>query len=490
MFVAVEGNLPVNAAPGSQTTYLELSEEGGSAHKYYLVEVAGADVTITYGRIGTSGQVRSSRHATLQKAAAFAEKKIGEKVRKGYQPAVRGVRQARPVSHRPITSQRSTARRAPELWSFATGAAAFGIFVDDRRVMASNENGDVWSLDHQGGVTGRYQLPEGVKCLVADSLWVYAGCDDGRVYDLSGKVPHVAYEVAADVDVYWLDIADGLLGVADARGNLVTVDEEDDFQWRRTASGEAGWMVRCDDRSIFHGHSQGVDRYHSRTGELVWSTRLRGAVLFGWQEADAVFAGMSASVVHRLAKSDGRIEASYPCDAAVFSCATSPNGRYVFAGDDCSSVYCFDSEGHRLWKLGIAHGSAYSMQYHDDRLYLVTTQGHLVCLDVSQAAVELAQDGVVPEPVMKSAPQMAAQVPPQRIELVADVDAGDGIVVECVQEGSRTVVRVVSPGYDHTWRVQFPKNIRTPGARYVVTEVHQAAHGSFYRARGEIRRLR
>lgn len=479
----------MNAVPGSQATYLELSEDGGGAHKYYLVEVADTDVTITYGRIGAAGQVRSSRHPTPQKATAFAEKKIGEKIRKGYQPAVRGVRQARAVSRRPITSQRSTARRAPMLWSFATGTAAFGIFVDDHRVMAGNENGDVWSLDHQGGVTGRYQLPEGVKCLVADSLWVYAGCDDGSVYDLSGKVPHVAYEIAADVDVYWLDIADGVLGVADAKGNLVTVDEEDDFQWRRTASGQGGWMVRCDNQSIFHGHSQGVDRYRSRSGEPVWNTPLRGAVLFGWQEADAVFAGTSASAVHRLAKSDGRIEATYQCDAAVFSCATSPNGRYVFAGDNCSSVYCFDGAGARLWKLGIEHGSAYSMQFHQDRLYLVTTQGHLVCLDVSEAAVELAKDGVLPEPVTKTAPQMAAQVPTQHLEVVTEVDAPGGVVVECVQEGAHTHVRVVSPGYDHTWRVQFPKNIRTPGTRYVVAEVHQAANGRFYRARGEIRRL-
>jgi hypothetical protein len=38
--------------------------------------------------------------------------------------------------------------------------------------------------------------------------------------------------------------------------------------------------------------------------------------------------------------------------------------------------------------------------------------------------------------------------------------------------------------------VQFPKDIRVPGARYVVTEVHTSARGGFYRTRGEIRRLR
>jgi hypothetical protein len=27
------------------------------------------------------------------------------------------------------------------------------------------------------------------ECIVADDGWIYAGCDDGNVYDLSGKVP-------------------------------------------------------------------------------------------------------------------------------------------------------------------------------------------------------------------------------------------------------------------------------------------------------------
>lgn len=64
-----------------------------------------------------------------------------------------------------------------------------------------------------------------------------------------------------------------------------------------------------------------------------------------------------------------------------------------------------------------------------------------------------------------------------------------GVVVECVQSGGSLRVRVVSPGFDPTWRVQFPKDIRRAGARYVVTEIRPSAQGGFYRARGEIKRL-
>src|SRR5690349_17605792 len=64
-------------------TYLELSEEGDGAHKYYEVVVDGCDVTVTYGRIGAKGQTGTTTHATPQKAEADGKKKVAAKLRKG-----------------------------------------------------------------------------------------------------------------------------------------------------------------------------------------------------------------------------------------------------------------------------------------------------------------------------------------------------------------------------------------------------------------------
>ncbi|GAA2230787.1 MULTISPECIES: WGR domain-containing protein [Kitasatospora] len=477
------------AAVDEQVTYLELSEEGSGAHKFYEVRLVGAEVTVTYGRIGDGGQAKATTYPSAEKAAAAAAKKVGEKVRKGYAPAVRGVRQHRAVTRREIVSSRSTARQAPVLWRFRSGAAAFGIFVGEEHAWVGNQAGDVYTLTHDGEVTGRYGLPDGVKCIVADDYWIYAGCDDGRVYDLGGKVPRVAYEIAADVDIYWMDIHDGVLGVSDAQGGITTVDHEDEFQWRRSAPGSSGWMVRCDQDGVFHGHTAGVSRYAARGGERVWHVRTEGAVLFGWQERDEVFAGTGKGWVHRLAKADGAEAARYRCDAAVFSCATSPDGRYVFAGDNHSSVYCFAADGTRLWKLGTGCGSAYSMQYRAGRLYIVTTDGSLACIDASESAVRAAEGGELP----KTADIKATGWEPVRagaaLETVSTVAAGAGVEVECVQEGGRMRVRVLSAGFDPSRRVQFPKDIRVPGARYLVAEVLESASGGFYRARGEIKRL-
>lgn len=485
------------------STYLELSEEGGGSHKFYEVVRAGTEVTVTFGRIGEPGQAKTTTYPDVRTAEAEAAKKIGAKVRKGYAPAVRGVRKRRPVTRREIVSRRSTAEQAPLLWRFRSGAAAFGIFVDDDHVWVGNQAGDVFTLAHDGRVTGRFGLPEGVKCIVADDFWIYAGCDDGRVYDLSGKVPHVAYEIAEDVDIFWLDIHDGVLGVSDARGGVTTVDHEDEFQWRRTGSGTHAWMVRCDDEGVYHGDSHGVAMYGARDGAPRWSAATHGQVLFGWQEPGEVFAGTSRGVVHRLAKADGGERARYRCDAAVFSCATSPDGRYVFAGDNCSSVYCFTADGTRLWKMATGCGSAYSMQYRDERLYLVTTDGSLACIDATETAVRQARAGRLPDTADIKATGWQRVEPAPVVETVAAADAmnavstvhaagagAGGVIVECYQEGARTRVRVLTPGYDPAWHVQFPKDIRVAGARYLVTELHPATRGAFYRTRGDIKRLR
>ncbi|NYE47270.1 outer membrane protein assembly factor BamB [Spinactinospora alkalitolerans] len=472
-----------------QNTYLELSEESGGAHKFYEVVVSGTAVTIRYGRIGETGRSRGASYATAEKARAAAAKKVAEKVRKGYAPAVRGARQRRPVTRRTMVSGRSTARQAPVLWRFRSGGPAFGIFVDEERCWVGNQLGDVYTLSHDGTVTARYGLPDGVKCIVADDFWIYAGCDDGRVYDLGGKIPHVAYEIADDVDIFWLDIHDGVLGVSDAQGRITTIDPEDEFQWARRSTGTDGWMVRCDEGGVYHGHSRGVTMYDARSGDELWSTPT-APVLFGWQEGGEVYAGTGRNTVERIGK-DGAPRSTYRCDSAVFSCATSRDGRYVFAGDNHSSVYCFTREGERLWKLATGCGSAFSMQFLDDRLYIATTDGSLACIDADEAAVRAAERGSVPEPVSVKAPTWEAVTPSAELETVAASAAveGDGVVVECVQDGGRLRVRVVSPGFDPALRVQFPKDIRRPGGRYLVEEVLESGSGGFYRARGEIRRL-
>jgi predicted DNA-binding WGR domain protein/outer membrane protein assembly factor BamB len=465
-------------------TYLELSEDSGSAHKFYEVTVNNTAMTIRYGRIGDPGQSKTTNFPTAEKATAEATKKLNEKRRKGYAEAVAGVRQKRAVTRRSIVSNRSTSQQAPVLWQFGSGASAFGIFVDRDRCWVGNENGQIFSLTPTGEVLQQFKLPDGVKCIVADDNWLYAGCDDGKVYDLNGKVPRVAYEIAPNIDIFWLDIADGILGVADADGNVTTINHEDESQWMKKSKGTNGWMVRCDEIGVYHGHSRGVTMYDWEDGSEIWSKQTSGAVLFGWQEETTVYAGTTESRVHTFSKT-GVAGQVYQCDGAVYSCAAAADGKYVFAGDNYSSIYCFNDKGDRLWKLATGCGSAFSMQFLDDRLYIVTTNGTLACIDASEAAIQSAQAGTVPQVVNIKAPKLDAIIPSTTLESTSDINSG--ILVQCVKEGVQLRIRVVSAGYDPTWNVQFPKELRMEGARYVVDEVKESSRGGFYRVYGDIK---
>jgi outer membrane protein assembly factor BamB len=494
-----------------EITYLELSEAGGSAHKFYEVIVNGAELSIRFGRIGDPGQKQVKTLADAAQASVEAQKKINEKLKKGYERATQGLRQKRTVTHRSamlaqlaaassntgtvVRSGSSSAARqvssapkpnqAPVLWKFESGLSAYGIFVDESLCWIGNEDGKIFALTHEGEVRAKFKLPEGVKCLVSDGAWLYAGCDDGNVYDLTGKLPRVAYEIAPDVDIFWLDIADAVLAVSDNKGNVTVINHEDESQWSKKSKGDMGWMVRCDEIGVYHGHTSGVTMYDWEDGHKIWEQETEGPVLFGWQEEALIYACTARLVVHRFTKS-GEVGTKYHCDSVIFSCAAAENGKYVFAGDNVGSIYCFDESGNRLWKLATGCGSAYSMQYFNERLYIVTTFGTLACIDASEASVTAAQGGSVPQVVTIAAPQVEET---SATALETTQDSSNGVIIECFKESGKLRVRVISAGYNRDWRCQFPKGIREEGARYVVDEVRES-RGGFYRVLGNIKKLK
>ena len=57
---------------------------GGTSAKFWEVSVSGCDVTVRYGRLGTSGQILTKTLDDAATAQKYAEKLIGQKLEKGY----------------------------------------------------------------------------------------------------------------------------------------------------------------------------------------------------------------------------------------------------------------------------------------------------------------------------------------------------------------------------------------------------------------------
>jgi Ca-activated chloride channel homolog len=66
---------------------------------------------------------------------------------------------------------------------------------------------------------------------------------------------------------------------------------------------------------------------------------------------------------------------------------------------------------------------------------------------------------------------------------------GDGILIQCVQDGKKLRARVVSDGYDPNYNVRFPRSIRQEGILFVVDDVKETASGGSYIALGKVKRL-
>ena len=74
-------------------------------------------------------------------------------------------------------------------------------------------------------------------------------------------------------------------------------------------------------------------------------------------------------------------------------------------------------------------------------------------------------------------------------DLETITDVGDGIVIQCVKQGSKLRARVVSDGYDPDKNVKFPRSIRELGVLYVTDEVRLSSNGKNYEAYGSIKKL-
>jgi Ca-activated chloride channel homolog len=83
----------------------------------------------------------------------------------------------------------------------------------------------------------------------------------------------------------------------------------------------------------------------------------------------------------------------------------------------------------------------------------------------------------------------ASKGPASAADLVVTDSVGDGVLVQCVKDGSKLRARVVSDGYEPDWNMRFPRSVREEGMLYVVEEIKVGPDGKSYIACGDIKRF-
>src|SRR4051812_12405286 len=88
-----------------------------TSNKFWEASVEGKTLTVTFGKIGTSGQTKAKPFATAAEAQAEHDKLVAEKTKKGYRE-VRGAPAAKPAKSGGSTLDRVDAWLARERADF------------------------------------------------------------------------------------------------------------------------------------------------------------------------------------------------------------------------------------------------------------------------------------------------------------------------------------------------------------------------------------
>jgi outer membrane protein assembly factor BamB len=387
----------------------------------------------------------------------------------------------------------------PIVWQLESGQQTVGLWVDDH-VWTGNSIGECFKLDPASGkLISSWKLPGECVAVLSDDAWKYAGCNDGCIYDLTGDVARVAYQLGgARHD--WIEVNQGVLCVSDDEGTITVIDVDGSTRWQKSdKKAREAWVLRTAADGLYHGSMVGLRKY-SWSGKRLWQTSC-GDVRYGVIDGDDVvvtagfYSNSGRTSLVRIDREKGKEH--WRREASTKSAGFSSNGaeagaasaasdgtRRFFAGVG-SYVFCYDEEGALLWEAPTGCRSLCNMMVQGDALYFASQTGAIGRADISREAFDKLESGAW------TAPKRLRQgrLKEQSREVARTTDTSKGVVVECVKEGGKVRVRVVSKGYRSDWFCQFPRDIREVGAKFVVDEVREATQGGFYRVLGNIKRL-
>lgn len=389
--------------------------------------------------------------------------------------------------------------RLPVVWQVDSGKQTVGLWVDDH-VWTGNDIGECYKLEKKSGkLVSSWKLPGECVAVVSDDAWKYAGCNDGCIYDLTGDVARVAYQLGgARHD--WIEVNQGVLCVSDDAGTITVIDVDGTTRWQKSDSkATEAWVLRTAADGLYHGSMVGLRKY-DWSGKRLWHLKC-GDVRYGVIDGDDVivtsgfFTASGNTCISRIDREKGkelwrkeaRTKSSgfYSGGAEACAASASSDGTRRFFAAVGGYVFCYDAQGRLQWEAPTNCDSLCNMMVQGDLLYFASASGSIGCADISPAAFSKLEAGSWSAPK----PRRQGRLKEQSRDVERTKDASKGVVVECVKEGGKVRVRVVSRGYRSDWFCQFPRDIREVGAKFVVDEVREATQGGFYRVLGNIKRL-
>ena len=373
----------------------------------------------------------------------------------------------------------------------------FDLWVNDQGCCTSNRNGWILGFDHEGEMIQQYKLPTASRCLTEgwqeEAEGFLASCEDGQIYEITGKIPQPIYQLRSPnlYGYHCLILAmikrDNLLFIADLYGQLFCINENLECQWQNHHPQQwLSYFLGTDHQYLYQGYYQGLMIYEKTTGKLILEKSTPAPVLCGLILEQDMLIGCSDRQIYKISKSISKLEILpiFDCTGIPYAIALNPENQDLFISDSDGKVYQLNLQGNLQIVINLQKGAALTMKIWQNKLYLGTSQGEIICLNVANSDdnSKVKTAGLTTQVV----PVKTTATPaPQSVSLSSQT----GVILICIKQGKQLKIRPLSAGYHQDWNVAFPHHLREEGARYQVTGLQESKQGGFYRIFGNIKRL-
>lgn len=369
----------------------------------------------------------------------------------------------------------------------------FSIWVNEQGIWTSNRDGWVLGFNHQGELVQQYKLPASTRFLTDGEESPLVSCEDGQIYELTGKVPEPIYQLKKPNPYGYYNLifafikAGHWLLIADMYGQLLCLNENLEVQWQKQEF--QSWQIHflgADQNSIYQGYYKGLISYEKNTGKLNWELLTDAPILSGLVLDNEIILGCSDRQIYRLSTQsqtkNNEISVIFTCSGMPYSITSTSDQKIIFVSDSDGNIYCLDQEGHLKETLHLKSGAAMALQSWKDSLYVGTSEGVITCFNLSQIDKQLSHS----PNLVTSETALPLEETKTKINSIATENS---VILECIKQGKKLKIRPLSHDYHTDWNVAFPHHLRMEGSRYQVSELKESKSGKFYRVIGEIKPL-
>jgi outer membrane protein assembly factor BamB len=267
------------------------------------------------------------------------------------------------------------------------------LWVDDQGCWLCLRDGRIVVLNHQGDLIQQYPLPKDSRCLAVLEETPYAACQNGNLYELTGKLPQAVYDLRPLNQSYYqylilaLEAGQHHLAVANAYGYLEVLNTELRRQWQHHEPDHwQSWFLGSDQQTLYQGDYRGVTAYDLSTGKRQWFQALETPVLCGLVTAEHLLIACANRTLYRLEKvpdlktREVSVTPLYTSTDIPYCLALAEDRTSFWLGNHQGILEQLDFNGVVQAKIPLGAGGITAIQAWQEALYVTTGQGKIICL--------------------------------------------------------------------------------------------------------------